>query len=416
MAKISLSPGKIILLLFGLIILALLVLFGYKDSQVSRMSLATPAPPSPNAFDEYNTAYSLIKDHDDMDFATANPPVSGHKYTKQQKRRLVSENQPMFDAIDKALTQQYQQPPVNSWSTLMPYLAHDRAMARALNLQAMMLADDGDWDGCAKSSLTAMQMGAQLPHGGAIISDLVGTACQSVGRLGAWNSVSHVSLGAAKKDALLLNSLEQKTVPIPDVFKEEKRSIVASLIDLRNRPVSSVSAGQDTDAIMTKFVGNSVTISDICSYMDSYIAISKHSYRASLRTQPPAIPWYDPVMSIIAPNFSGMQMKTTTTCALNRMLEIQFALRAYYLEHGKYPASLTELAPSYLPSIPADPFAETGTFQYKVKPGGYLLYSIGPDGVDDGGKPIYDPQNPQESRYSVHDKDQKGDIVAGINH
>jgi hypothetical protein len=372
------------------------------------MSLATPAPPSPNAFDEYNTAYSLFKNRDDVDNAIADPAVSKHKYSKQKKRRLVSENQAMFDAIDKALTHEYQQPPINSFNALSPYWKDYREMARALHLRATTRAADGDWDGSATSSLTAIQMGAHISHAGGVISDLGGIACQSIGRKSAWKSVSHVSLGSAKKDALLLNSLEQKTVPLPDVLKEEKRSFVACMIDLRRHPNSASSLRGGNDLL-------NIVISDYCSYMDSCIAISKHSYRASLRIQPPPMPWYDPLISIFTPIFSPLQMATTKACTLNRMLEIEFALRAYYLEHGKCPASLTELAPSYLPNIPADPFAETGTFQYKVKPGGYLLYSIGPDGVDDGGKPICDPQKPQESRYFVHDKDQKGDIVAGIN-
>lgn len=56
------------------------------------------------------------------------------------------------------------------------------------------------------------------------------------------------------------------------------------------------------------------------------------------------------------------------------------------------PTSLDELAPAYLPSLPSDPFAADGRYRYvraADAPGGrgYLLYSVGFDGSDDGGTP-----------------------------
>jgi len=47
------------------------------------------------------------------------------------------------------------------------------------------------------------------------------------------------------------------------------------------------------------------------------------------------------------------------------------ALRAHHLEKGANPESLAAIVPEYLPEVPDD---------------GYLLYSVGRDGVDDGGK------------------------------
>ncbi len=63
------------------------------------------------------------------------------------------------------------------------------------------------------------------------------------------------------------------------------------------------------------------------------------------------------------------------------------ALRMYQLDHdGNLPPTLSELAPTYLSVVPADPMRGDG------KPFGYLpqvnppiLYSVGFDGIDDGG-------------------------------
>jgi hypothetical protein len=62
-----------------------------------------------------------------------------------------------------------------------------------------------------------------------------------------------------------------------------------------------------------------------------------------------------------------------------------FALAAYRAEQGEYPAELAGLCPKYVKSLPADPFG-TGPIRYKREPPGYVLYSVGPNGRDDGGR------------------------------
>ena len=65
---------------------------------------------------------------------------------------------------------------------------------------------------------------------------------------------------------------------------------------------------------------------------------------------------------------------------------IMLALEQYRAQTGQYPDSLDELAPSILEDIPADPFSVDG-FVYRTLADdpagkGYVLYSIGADGVD----------------------------------
>ena len=64
---------------------------------------------------------------------------------------------------------------------------------------------------------------------------------------------------------------------------------------------------------------------------------------------------------------------------------IALALVIHRDAHGAYPASLAELAPSILPTVPTDPIAPDGKFRYALRDGAPLLYSVGPDGDDDGG-------------------------------
>jgi hypothetical protein len=69
-----------------------------------------------------------------------------------------------------------------------------------------------------------------------------------------------------------------------------------------------------------------------------------------------------------------------------RVLMIELYLRAYQLDHGRWPVRLSELVPDHLPAIPHDPFGN-GEIKYLLNSNSYELYSVGPDGVDNGGKP-----------------------------
>lgn len=78
--------------------------------------------------------------------------------------------------------------------------------------------------------------------------------------------------------------------------------------------------------------------------------------------------------------------------------------------------SIPFLIPRYLTTDPADPFALNGPLRYKRTGRNDLLYSIGPDGVDDGGKPIVMSNAAQDgSTIDGVKADSKGDIIAGAN-
>ena len=72
--------------------------------------------------------------------------------------------------------------------------------------------------------------------------------------------------------------------------------------------------------------------------------------------------------------------------ALDRLVTGDIALRLYTSKQGQPPARLDEVMPGYLSRVPEDPF--TGKpMVYRPQGTNWLLYSVGPDGVDDGGSP-----------------------------
>ncbi len=70
-----------------------------------------------------------------------------------------------------------------------------------------------------------------------------------------------------------------------------------------------------------------------------------------------------------------MQVRTTYTA---------IAVERFRLDTRSWPNSLTDLVPKYLAAVPED-FYSGNPLQYRRVDHGYVVYSVGPDGKDDGG-------------------------------
>lgn len=69
------------------------------------------------------------------------------------------------------------------------------------------------------------------------------------------------------------------------------------------------------------------------------------------------------------------------------LLVTELALRCYQFDQVRAPVRLEELIPKYLQRLPQDPFSGQ-PLVYHSQGTNWLLYSVGPDGMDDGGKPV----------------------------
>lgn len=67
-----------------------------------------------------------------------------------------------------------------------------------------------------------------------------------------------------------------------------------------------------------------------------------------------------------------------------QLSQVAFALAIWHADKGGYPETLSDLVPAYLPQVPNDAFAGK-PLTYRPTGTGYLLYSIGLNGKDDGG-------------------------------
>jgi len=84
------------------------------------------------------------------------------------------------------------------------------------------------------------------------------------------------------------------------------------------------------------------------------------------------------------PGVGGAVVSTCRIIATLTATEAIACLEAYRAEHGRYPESLAQLVPDYLPELPTDPW--TGDpMPYRLAGDSYTLYAAGPNRRDDGG-------------------------------
>ncbi len=73
------------------------------------------------------------------------------------------------------------------------------------------------------------------------------------------------------------------------------------------------------------------------------------------------------------------------------------ALERFRLARGHHPGRLAELVPDFLDEVPPDPWSDTGTICYhRIGGDGVQLWSVGRDGIDEGGLPHNDPDRGDE--------------------
>jgi hypothetical protein len=79
-----------------------------------------------------------------------------------------------------------------------------------------------------------------------------------------------------------------------------------------------------------------------------------------------------------------------------KLTKLAFTLAAYRADHGAYPARLAALVPKYVAAVPKDVFDNDADLHYAREGDGYLLYSVGINGKDDGGKDYDDRKSGED--------------------
>jgi len=331
-------------------------------------------------------------------------------------RPAGSKNATALTLLRKGLSLPIMAPEHNDIGT--PGWAGIRHLARATRDTAFVQASQGNYTLAAATALDGITMGERTINGGDVIDMLVGIACQALGRRAMWPTVAHLDAKTTREAAQRVASIDLHATPLSEILNEEKWDEQRSLMKTFQKKSwrADLVAGSDPNGAVNEgqaralaLVSKRALMNAYTTSMDAVIAMTGGQFRADAVAPSSGINFVDEYLVITTSSiwFDWLRKAVDT-----RLLAAALALRAYKLDHGAYPASLEALAPMYLPSIPQDPFG-SGPLKYKVTGRGYSLYSIGPDSIDNGGKPV-DTLGNNLKRYQVSETS-RGDILAGLN-
>ena len=101
---------------------------------------------------------------------------------------------------------------------------------------------------------------------------------------------------------------------------------------------------------------------------------------SKVKRLPSYVPWSRETLSYL----DGVVIHDVEAIARTRTALASLAIERYRLATGRLPEKLGDLVPAYLDAIPQDPF-DGKPLRYKKLVKGYVVYSIGEDGEDNGG-------------------------------
>lgn len=94
---------------------------------------------------------------------------------------------------------------------------------------------------------------------------------------------------------------------------------------------------------------------------------------------------YDVVTAMLMPAIGKVAQSQRRGVGNLRCASVGMALERYRRDDGRWPDTLDALVPRYLAAVPTDPY-DGKPLRYQRRPDGVVVYWVGEDGTDDGGK------------------------------
>ena len=392
-----------------------------------------PKAPKPNGFDLYvAAATATVRAKPEVDPASdtavlTDPKVRAQRYGLARKTAWINANKKAFTLFDQALQTPVLAPTSRSFSGVnFGSYAKLRQLARAKTAQSNALWMRRDYNGALRVNLDTVQMGHDIRRGSGLIPTLVGIAVAAIGRANTGDTIERLNAAQCKSAARRMEKLLANRWRLDESLTEEKWSSQAGLMEVFGRSDwrKEFFGGEIPPLALPRVytVSKQQIIDNVGASYDRQIANARLPFT---NKGTPSVQSSDPFTDIMLIDDDRARINEARGLMGDNTLMLQLALRAYKLENGVYPPALKSLVPNYLSAVPADPFGGGESLRYKLNGVTYKLWSIGPDGKDDLGKPIppragrKPPQNfagerPRGPRSFV-EFEGKGDVVAGIN-
>ncbi len=342
-----------LLLLMGAGVSALLAAWALLFLAVGRTTPSSSLP-NPNGYDD------LLKAAQTVTRQTDNLSERDH----DRLRVLVAANVEALRLLRLGLTRSCAVPTdatIANFGAINGDLMGLKRLAWALLLEGRLAELENRPADAARSYVDAIRLGIEMSRGGLMINRLVGIACEGVG------STPLVKL-------------------LPKLTCEQMRPLVTELEQVE---------------------GSTVTWREIVRNENRFV-------RAQLGSYPNPIKFVSDLWQARSMRTSSEERHDLAAAHL-RLLTTELALRCSRCDQGSAPENLQKLVPKYLQQVPSDPFSRHALI-FRPQGTNWLLYSVGTDRVDDGGKPAGRMKSDAAviffgSSKSVRDQTNKGDLL-----
>jgi hypothetical protein len=354
--------------------------------------------PVPNAYDDFERARQALVRWQLFEGAYEDDDLPA-------QRALLKENAKALALLRAGLAHVHRTPRAKELAKGYDFISRPGAPARLLAMQARVRAADGDLPGAADAALDAVRYGTQISYGRSMVEGLLGFSSQSRGREELWRILDHLDAETAQAAAKRMETLITAQIPLADLWQEEMWGCILFFQEQIINPSDKSQENRGARNLLQQEVHLYMQA------MQARIDNARLPYARQRRLPKPkfsAAQWLIPDERFTNAAYAEHEAKAA-------LLLVALALQAYQREHGHYPDKLEALTPTCLARVPDDPFADGGALRYRLQENGYLLYSIGPDGKDNGGKPVEKKRSKDAQERFAIDENSKGDIVAGVH-
>jgi hypothetical protein len=123
------------------------------------------------------------------------------------------------------------------------------------------------------------------------------------------------------------------------------------------------------------------------AYREVWPAITQHEAVLAAKAKSATRIFY-PISLLTLPAYEKAVTRGAKVEVNRRLAVTATALHRYQLRHGHWPRQLAMLSPDFLRHVPRD-CMDGQPLKYRVnKDGTFTLYSVGVDGIDQGGDPV----------------------------
>ncbi len=422
MKKITKAERRLVVASVGAIsLLGGVALFRMSINATPQVVIAPyPTAPVPNGYDVYvKAAKMIVPANPAVDrINDSNPPTDEkaqtQKYSLANKEAWLQQNAAGFATFQKALKLPCLVPPSRGLTEFISG-APLRQMARDKMVEVSAREMRGNWNGAIQSRLDIVQMGIDTPNGGALIASMVGMAIQAIGRNKVVSQIEKLNAPESLNATRRLEKIYARRVQFADMMAEEKYATQNQLLEMMREPEwRDVQKIDDEvtwrDRVQSVFISKTTIINRVTQFHNVQVANARLPYNSPMTPLPIA---QDPYTSVFAANYDA-RWSVARNDAANAMWLVALALQAHKLERGSYPTSLRVLEGAYLKKVPADAFGGGESLRYKRDDASYTLWSVGPDKIDNGGRPIPHEKNvsPEQRRKPAHvNPESRGDYV-----